>query len=113
MGLDVLVYGHASVPAGTGRGRARRRGSAVAPHGRILLVEDIDINQRLAFALLDARGHSVDIVGDGAEAVAAVAERAYDLVLMDVQMPGMDGMTATRLIRGAGRHDGARCRSSP
>ena len=70
--------------------------------GRILLVEDIDINQRLAFALLDARGHSVDIVGDGAEAVAAVAERAYDVVLMDVQMPVMDGMTATRLIRGAG-----------
>ncbi len=74
--------------------------------GRVLLVEDIDINQRLAFALLDARGHSVDIVGDGAEAVAAVAERAYDLVLMDVQMPGMDGMTATRLIRGAGGMSG-------
>ena len=74
--------------------------------GRILLVEDIDINQRLAFALLDARGHSVDIVGDGAEAVAAVAERAYDVVLMDVQMPGMDGMTATRLIRGAGGTSG-------
>ena len=69
--------------------------------GRILLVEDIDINQRLAFALLDARGHSVDIVGDGAEAVAAVEERTYDVVLMDVQMPGMDGLTATRLIRGA------------
>ena len=74
--------------------------------GRILLVEDIDINQRLAFALLDARGHSVDIVGDGADAVAAVAERAYDLVLMDVQMPGMDGITATRLIRGAGGASG-------
>ena len=70
--------------------------------GRILLVEDIDINQRLAFALLDARGHSVDIVADGAEAVTAVEQRAYDVVLMDVQMPGMDGMTATRLIRNAG-----------
>ena len=74
--------------------------------GRILLVEDIDINQRLAYALLDARGHSVDIVQDGAEAVAAVAERAYDVVLMDVQMPGMDGMTATRLIRGTGGKGG-------
>ncbi len=74
--------------------------------GRILLVEDIDINQRLAVALLDARGHSVDVVTDGAEAVAAVAERAYDVVLMDVQMPGMDGMTATRLIRAAGGNGG-------
>ncbi|RYC33149.1 PAS domain S-box protein [Lichenibacterium minor] len=66
---------------------------------RILVVEDIDINQRLAVALLEAAGHAVDVAGDGAQAVAAVAAAPYDLVLMDVQMPGMDGVTATRLIR--------------
>ncbi len=79
-------------------------GAVLTPrrHGRILLVEDSDVNQRLAFALLQMRGHSVDIVADGAEAVAAVAERTYDVVLMDVRMSGMDGMTATRLIRDAG-----------
>ncbi len=70
--------------------------------GRILVVEDIDINRRLAVALLEAAGHRVDVVGDGALAVKAVAETPYDLVLMDVQMPGMDGVTATRLIREAG-----------
>ena len=74
--------------------------AAEAPRsGRILLVEDIDINQRLAVALLEAAGHRVDVVGDGALAVKAAAQTPYDLVLMDVQMPGMDGVTATRLIR--------------
>ncbi len=73
--------------------------AGVARAGRILLVEDIDINQRLAVALLEGAGHAVEVVGDGALAVAAVADTAYDLVLMDVQMPGMDGVTATRAIR--------------
>ncbi len=80
-----------------------RPGAARA--ARILVVEDIDINQRLAVALLEAAGHAVDVASDGVQAVAAVAAGPYDLVLMDVQMPGMDGVTATRLIRGsAGPH---------
>ncbi|HEY8564181.1 MAG TPA: PAS domain S-box protein [Beijerinckiaceae bacterium] len=66
---------------------------------RLLLVEDLDINQDLAKAVLTAAGHEVDVVGDGADAVMAVQAKAYDLVLMDVQMPGMDGITATRHIR--------------
>lgn len=79
----------AFAPAAAGAARA----------ARILLVEDLDINQRLAMALLEGAGHAVDVVDDGALAVAAVADTAYDLVLMDVQMPGMDGVTATRAIR--------------
>jgi signal transduction histidine kinase/CheY-like chemotaxis protein/HPt (histidine-containing phosphotransfer) domain-containing protein len=67
--------------------------------GRILVVEDLEINQELARTLLEAEGHEVDVASDGAEAVAAVQAKAYDLVLMDIQMPVMDGITATRTIR--------------
>ncbi|AWN52708.1 ATP-binding protein [Methylobacterium sp. 17Sr1-1] len=66
---------------------------------RLLLVEDVPINQDLARAVLESEGHSVDVAGDGAAAIEAVRAKPYDLVLMDVQMPGMDGITATRTIR--------------
>ena len=66
---------------------------------RILLVEDLDINQELATAVLEGAGHRVDVVADGTEAVSAVQLKPYDVVLMDVQMPGLDGLAATRLIR--------------
>jgi len=72
------------------------RGSLSA---QILLAEDIEINQELAKSLLVAAGHKVDVVCDGNEAVAAVQRKRYDLVLMDVQMPGADGITATKRIR--------------
>ena len=65
----------------------------------ILLVEDTILNQELICALLRARGHRVDLVSNGAEAIMAVEDKAYELVLMDLQMPHMDGITATRLIR--------------
>ncbi|HEY8566906.1 MAG TPA: ATP-binding protein [Beijerinckiaceae bacterium] len=69
---------------------------------RLLLVEDLPMNQELAGHLLRSAGHSVDIVGDGADAVVAVQTERYDLVLMDIHMPGMDGVTATRHIRALG-----------
>ncbi len=65
----------------------------------ILLAEDNRINQHLAVALLSKHGHRVQVVSDGAAAVAAVGSGRFDVVLMDVQMPGVDGMEATRLIR--------------
>ena len=65
----------------------------VAPM-RILVAEDNKINQRLMIMLLDAGGHQVDVVGNGAEAVEAVRHGGFDLVLMDMQMPVLDGVGA-------------------
>ncbi|WP_414472852.1 ATP-binding protein [Microvirga sp. M2] len=70
-----------------------------AAPSRILLAEDIEVNQELARFLLEADGHRVDIAWNGSEALEAVQRKAYDLILMDVQMPGMDGISATRAIR--------------
>ncbi|MBF0550313.1 MAG: PAS domain S-box protein [Deltaproteobacteria bacterium] len=65
----------------------------------ILLAEDNLINQRLAQAILESRGHHVSIVNNGAEALGALDTNHYDLVLMDVQMPVLDGIAATEKIR--------------
>ncbi len=63
------------------------------------MVDDNVINQRLASALLEARGHTVKVVGDGQEALEALGDASFDLVLMDIQMPILDGVDATRSIR--------------
>ena len=66
---------------------------------RILLVEDNPINQEVAAAMLEKLGLHADMAPNGAEALKAISSSAYDLVLMDVQMPVMDGLTAAREIR--------------
>jgi signal transduction histidine kinase/ligand-binding sensor domain-containing protein/DNA-binding response OmpR family regulator len=68
---------------------------------KILLAEDNPVNQIVAVRLLERRGHEVTVAANGREAVAAVARESFDLVLMDVQMPEMDGFEATAIIRKA------------
>ncbi len=71
-------------------------------HLRVLLAEDNRVNQRLAMRMLEKRGCTVVVADNGAEAVAAVAQGGFDLVLMDVQMPVMCGFEATAAIRAQG-----------
>jgi CheY-like chemotaxis protein len=73
--------------------------------GNVLLAEDNEVNQLVAVALLEACGLQVDVAQTGADAVAATQRSHYDLVLMDCQMPEMDGFAATLEIR---RHDAKR-----
>ncbi|WP_412070312.1 PAS domain-containing protein [Rubrivirga sp. IMCC43871] len=71
----------------------------MGPALRILLAEDEPDNQALALQMLNALGHQVDIAVDGADALARVHQTAYDVVLMDVMMPVLDGLEATRRLR--------------
>jgi PAS domain S-box-containing protein len=66
---------------------------------RVLLAEDNPVNQEVALELLHAVGLAVDVAGNGREALALAAHEAYDLILMDMQMPGMNGVQATQEIR--------------
>jgi two-component system sensor histidine kinase/response regulator len=78
---------------------AAEQGIAAIKGVRILLVEDNEFNQQVASELLSCAGIKVDIAGDGQQALEMLQKQSYDAVLMDMQMPVMDGMTATREIR--------------
>jgi PAS domain S-box-containing protein len=75
--------------------------AVASPHGRrVLVVEDNEVNQMVAAGLLQAMGYSVEVAGDGVKALEVLERQEFDAVLMDVQMPTMDGYTATRTLRG-------------
>jgi PAS domain S-box-containing protein len=75
---------------------------------RVLLAEDNPVNQKLVIGLLEKRGHSVRVAGNGREAISAMGSEQFDIVLMDVQMPEMNGFEATARIREMERPTGMR-----
>jgi len=80
----------------------------LSPHpasARLLVVEDNLVNQKVVLAILRKKGYYIDVAGDGREALERLDAVHYDLVLMDVQMPVLDGLEATRLIRRDSRFD--------
>ncbi|HYK90767.1 MAG TPA: response regulator [Acidobacteriota bacterium] len=97
--LNAIVTALSSVVLGNERRpemrpRQRKRGAY-----RILVAEDNAVNQKLLVRLLGYQGHTVVAVGDGRRTLAALRERDFDIILMDVQMPGMDGLETTAAIR--------------
>ena len=96
----------AETPATTETRSGKEAGDESALTGRhLLIVDDNEINRRLFAAILQSAGMTWDAAGSGQAAVDMAAVNRYDLILMDLRMPGMDGVTATRLIRDAGQAD--------
>jgi PAS domain S-box-containing protein len=102
LGLQKLTEAKTSLESSASSQGLATLGDAPLPDNsrrRILLAEDNLINQKLAIRILEKRGHSIELVTNGRQAVTAFEREQFDLVLMDVQMPEMNGFEATNLIR--------------
>ena len=98
--LKMFTGQHSQIPTGTFTGRSTGRHAAPTSGPlRILLAEDNAVNQRLVIRTLERNGHLVDVAPTGLEALKKLEQTTVDLVLMDVHMPEMDGLTATRIVR--------------
>jgi CheY-like chemotaxis protein/HPt (histidine-containing phosphotransfer) domain-containing protein len=107
----LAVFGGHEASARPSRDRQTPPAAPDAPAARplrLLLAEDNLVNQKVAHHLLARLGYRIDVAGNGAEALAALARQPYDAILMDVQMPELDGLAATRQIRAGTWQDSGR-----
>jgi two-component system sensor histidine kinase/response regulator len=110
--LKILAAHPPASPVSTWRESVRRLGNELLPSPsgglRVLVAEDNIINQRYVLRVLEHEGFTAVVVGNGREAIAALERESFDLVLMDIHMPDMDGFEATSSIRARERFSGKR-----